>query len=633
MRKNLPVMFAGLCLVTLLSATNLVGQVTPYQVGKATTLPVIDGTIDALWTNLAMYVAVDPTTWTPNPDHKSLGDCSFKWTALWDADSLYILVSVMDDIPTTGVITSGVSSWMNDNVELSIKSFDGDSAWFFRFGYDREPDVLGLLDSPPKKTPAGSRYATALQAGGWVVEAAIPWKALSSDPAAYTTWAAADKLLNVGVYVADLDDPTATDWDKLSGHVQWPKGWSATDIVLVNEAAKDNTAPETPAGFGVSDITFGGAKLSWTASPDTDVVGYLILKGTAPMTFTAETSVSLTLTAGKEYTFSVMAVEPQNLSAVSQPVTFTTLNPPTRKSQLIPKYAGSYPNPFEDLDKWETLPTYALEYGAATEPADLSSWFKAMWDNNNLYIQVSVKDQSIVNNAANSWDNDNAELFFDMGNERDGSSCEDVDGDLYKKDNFQHRFIAHQPALQTGSTPAPNWTNITQVYYDLYGSDGSTVVGWYVEATLPWATLNLTSGLTFAPAENKAIGFEIKIADADLDANNSGKIWSTYDNLPPHRNNSQYGELILGSVTASVDNLVLSKLSLYPNPATSQISLDIPDNGYKLTISDLTGRVLITRDAMNPGLQTVDISGLSSAVYLVTIENGKDCKRTLLVKE
>ena len=85
-----------MALIMVLGMTNAIAQ---FEIGQAAAPPTIDGTIDASWESLAMYVGVDPTTWTPSPDLKSLADCSFKWTAAWDADSLYILAMIKTILP------------------------------------------------------------------------------------------------------------------------------------------------------------------------------------------------------------------------------------------------------------------------------------------------------------------------------------------------------------------------------------------------------------------------------------------------------------------------------------------------------------------------------------------------------
>jgi hypothetical protein len=611
-------------------------------IGKTGTPVIVDGTREATWDVAPQYVAVDPTTWTPNPDHQSLADCSFKWSALWDEDSLYLFVSIMDDTPTTGDIAtegSSAKSWMNDNIEVSVAPIDGEGTpWFFRFGYNREPEDLGLLDDPAKNTPVGSRYATADMEGGWALEAAIPWKILSIDPENFTGWAVVDSSINIGIYAADLDDPTATAWDKLSGHVQWPRGWSTADVVLKNAGFIDEVTPAAPTGLSAAEITITGAILSWNPSPEEDVTGYLVLKGDAPVLYTALTSAEVSgLTAETQYSFSVIAVDVQNLSDESAAVEFTTISPPSLKSISVPKYSGSYPNPFDDLELWEGLPGNDVAYGLDEEHDfnDFKVYFKTMWDDDNLYVQINLVDPPpVINGKENPWENDNTEVHFDLQNAKDGTSCEDVDGDLYQKDNMQYRFIAFEPERQHGSTPAPNWTNLTQVDYELYDDAGTTVIGWYVEVTFPWATLNLTADgfFTFTPAIGEAIGVEIHAFDYDEDGDNNFVQWSSYSELPPNRDNTEYGTFVLGNPLA-IGNQDVQTLKVYPNPAQDEIRLTVPGEGYVLTISDMTGRTVLHEPVLNPGMASIDISGLDPGIYMVSMQNGTSYHCSKLIRE
>lgn len=610
-------------------------------IGQTGTVPVIDATRETIWDGAPEYVAVDPTTWTPNPDHQDLEDCSFTWSALWDDDNLYIFVSILDDTHTTGDIESEGSaaiSWMNDNVEVSIAPIDGEGDnWFFRFGYDRAPLDLGLMDDPPKNTPVGANYATADQEGGWVMEASIPWEILSIDPDNFTTWAEVDKVLNMSVVVSDLDIPDATAWDKLSGHVQWPRGWSSTEVTLTSSVLIDDVAPAAPTGLVAKDLTYNGATLSWTASTEEDVVGYLVLQGDAPKVYTVETEVQLTLSAATDYTYSVIAVDPQNLSEISAAAEFTTLSPPELKSRHISKYTGTYPNPFDDLELWAGLDKFDVVYGLPNghDPADFGCSFKAMWDEDNLYMQITHIDPSpFVNGLSNPWENDNVEVHFDLQNAKDGTSCEDVDGELYQKDNMQYRFIAFEPERQAGSTPAPNWTDITQVYWELYDDEGLNVIGWYVEVTFPWSTLNATADgfFTFEPDLEKKIGVEIHSFDYDDDGSKVEVLWSSFSKLSPNRDNTEYGELILGYPT-SVSKLETKELCVYPNPADDQIRLTVPGDNYIFTISDITGRVIVHQTSLEPGVRSINISDLKTGVYMVTLQNGNKMYTTKLIRK
>lgn len=70
---------------------------------------------------------------------------------------------------------------------------------------------------------------------------------------------------------------------------------------------------------------------------------------------------------------------------------------------------------------------------------------------------------------------------------------------------------------------------------------------------------------------------------------------------------------------------VLGTVGLYPNPANAALTLDLSAiNGRtKFTISDATGRVVIT-DMVNAERSTIDVSTLTNGMYVLTLRNGAE---------
>ncbi len=634
--KKLLLALAVLTITWIFTGVSL--QAQAFQIGQTSEAPTIDGTVDDLWNTVASYVAVDPTTWTPKADLISLEDCSFKWSGLWDATNLYLLVQIMDDTTTIGSQAEGSAAiqWMNDNIEMVLNDpAAAKQPYKYRFAFDRDNDTLVAINAPK-----GYVFETSAVEGGWVLEVSIPWSILTNDSIDFSAYPAVDKILNMNLVAADLDNVNGSSWDQLSGHIQWPKGWSATDVTLVAEAAVDATAPAAPANVKATDITFGGATISWDAPADEDITGMLVLKNGAPFSYVPEstTSINVNLSPEIEYTFTVIAVDPQNLSAVSNEAKFTTLGKPALKDVEISKYTGTESNPFNDLDAWAAQPMLDISYsGSTVEGNVLSGFFRAMWDEDNLYTVTYVVDNDIYNaDPVNGWSNDNVEYHFDMGNERDGTSCEDVDGAKYFQDNFQYRAVPSKGEMQTGSTPAPDWTDITQATWEYYGEEGgTTAIGYYIEMKFPWATLNTTSGLSFVPANDAAFGFDLKIQDIDAGpVSAGGLVWSSYDRSDLNRNNSEYGQLVLKTIATSIDKDFAGTFSVFPNPASDILNIRLTEAGrHNISISDMSGRLVLSTQFDNPGSHVMNVRELSSGLYLLKVENGnKTGQVKILVK-
>jgi hypothetical protein len=624
MRKLLQ-LFAVVSIACLFTGLNAGAQT--FQIGMAPSAPTIDGTVDEVWNGVASYVAVDPTTWTPKADLRSLEDCSFKWSGLWDETNLYLLVQIMDDTTTIGSQAEGSAAinWMNDNIEMVLNDPAGaKQPYKYRFSFDRDNDPLVAINGP-----AGFVFETSAVTGGWVLEVSIPWSSLTNDSIDFSAYPAVDKVLSMNLVAADLDNVNGNNWDQLSGHIQWPKGWSATDVTLVAEAVVDATVPAAPIDVAASDITFGSATISWDAPVDDDVTGVLILKNGAPFSYVppSTTSVGVDLSPEIEYTFTVIAVDAQNLSELSDPAIFTTLEKPSLKNAEIGKYTGTESNPFNDLDTWAEQPMFELTYGLPEDAADLGGYFRAMWDEDNLYIVTYVTDQEISNpDPVNGWANDNVEYHFDMGNERDGTSCEDVDQDKYHQDNFQYRAVPYKGEMQTGSTPAPTWTDISQATWEYYGEEGGLdVIGYYIEMNFPWNTLNTTSGLTFTPAEDAVFGFDMKVEDYDpaAEQSNTSLVWSSYDRKDLNRNNSEYGQIMLKGTATSIKNDFAKSFKVYPNPAVDNVTITLSTNGvHYIKLSDITGKQVLSTILENQGNHVINIRDLAPGMYMMTVEAG-----------
>ncbi len=77
-------------------------------------------------------------------------------------------------------------------------------------------------------------------------------------------------------------------------------------------------------------------------------------------------------------------------------------------------------------------------------------------------------------------------------------------------------------------------------------------------------------------------------------------------------------------------------LSVYPNPAIESVNITLPEGNanYQLTLFDLNGKQLMSR-TINAGcdLYTLDVSHLTSGIYLISIFNDNDAFTAKVVKQ
>lgn len=83
------------------------------------------------------------------------------------------------------------------------------------------------------------------------------------------------------------------------------------------------------------------------------------------------------------------------------------------------------------------------------------------------------------------------------------------------------------------------------------------------------------------------------------------------------------------------ENYIKNKLLIYPNPSSSQFTIELPNAPQKntfLTLCNLNGQVLITQPITKP--QTVvDVSALPSGVYFVKVDDDEKVMRRKVIKQ
>ena len=79
-------------------------------------------------------------------------------------------------------------------------------------------------------------------------------------------------------------------------------------------------------------------------------------------------------------------------------------------------------------------------------------------------------------------------------------------------------------------------------------------------------------------------------------------------------------------VYSSVNETTLDNVRIYPNPATSEVTLSGVEEYDTITIFDQLGRRVIRRSINN--FETIDISELQSGIFVVSLE-GNDIGRVI----
>ncbi len=155
---------------------------------------------------------------------------------------------------------------------------------------------------------------------------------------------------------------------------------------------------------------------------------------------------------------------------------------------------------------WDDIrPRYCMrEVHQGATPAELedfSGFFKALWDEDYLYLYVEITDERPLHDSPviTYWLNDNVELFLDAG--YDSYDRTTYDG----VNDFEYGFCWNDPVAYTGNNSVHDTTGV--IFQTV-----TTATGWRLEAAVPWQTT-----LGESPLRADFIGFDLHLTDDDTD--------------------------------------------------------------------------------------------------------------------
>lgn len=96
----------------------------------------------------------------------------------------------------------------------------------------------------------------------------------------------------------------------------------------------------------------------------------------------------------------------------------------------------------------------------------------------------------------------------------------------------------------------------------------------------------------------------------------------SHDNPPYSYSESVFGRLVWATHGGStgIDDVTQNFLSIYPNPANTVLNIELNENTH-IEIINLLGKTVSTQK-LNAGINSIDVSGLTSGVYFIQTERG-----------
>jgi hypothetical protein len=166
-----------------------------------------------------------------------------------------------------------------------------------------------------------------------------------------------------------------------------------------------------------------------------------------------------------------------------------------------------------------------------SSPSDLAANFKAMWDEDNLYVLIDVTDDKLVNDSSPDewWFDDSAEVYIDADNSKSNQYDDDDAQYHFDWDKANPTMGVHQ---QHGRMENVEFAMVT------------TDKGYRTEIKFPWKTLGVK------PVPGSSIGLDIQVNDDDDGGQRDTKLaWhDSHDNA--WDNPQAFGNAVLADLIA-----------------------------------------------------------------------------------
>ena len=192
----------------------------------------------------------------------------------------------------------------------------------------------------------------------------------------------------------------------------------------------------------------------------------------------------------------------------------------------------------------------------------------------------------------------------------------------------------------TGTAPAINVSVIDTLDADLLPSS-LRILGASHTMSAQWLSSNvvkfnfnnimLSDSITNEPKSHGQVRFSINLKSGlavGTQLTNKASIY--FDSNPAIVTNTAINTLAILSGLSPLNSL--QGVMLYPNPASSQFSIDIPADASSLRIMSVSGQVL-RQQTLSRGIHTIAIQDLNAGIYFVQVNSGEQQVVKKLIKE
>jgi len=220
------------------------------------------------------------------------------------------------------------------------------------------------------------------------------------------------------------------------------------------------------------------------------------------------------------------------------------------------------------------------EISGITDADDFSGVVKALWDEDNVYVLLEVKDDTLITDLNNPWERDHYSIYFDFGNHKSPAYLKDMEEPMDSVQFMLEKIWSTEGDISFSNRVENLDSSLVQGMDFVEVIDSGT--GYLVEMSIPLDLIGVDL------AADQVIGFDAKIGDNDGDGSLDGKYsWNQF------ADEGWQNPSFLGNVTLMANGTIEGTPEIEPESVT--INVDV--NG------------LITENLIDPATDMVDIAG------------------------
>ena len=301
-----------------------------------------------------------------------------------------------------------------------------------------------------------------------------------------------------------------------------------------------------------------------------------------------------------------------------------------RKTGVAPSING-----LEDDACWASVPWSVLDQiwvpakGTPGTAADFTGHYKAVWNEDKLFILMRITDDTLINWHPNDplnnyWNNDCPEIFIGENRSKGDHQC-----------NY-NAFAYHISTLFQAIDSDP--TCNAQLFNDVItGQRTRTGNTYYWEFALNVYTdqykLNAASNPKASLVEGKVMGFSIAYNDSDQNQTREkmygSQVITATDPNVSYINADYFGTMeLVGAPTATDDQQPEKVFSIFPNPGSEKLHIEFAEDSYdQLLLTTASGISKVMMNIKGKNNVDLDVQALPSGIYFVQL-SGKNKSRT-----